>query len=151
MSFHLAQLNVARAVAPLDDDQLADFMNRRRGNALAESSPGFVWRLKTDAGNATDIKVTDDPLFIINMSVWESIDHLYAFVYRSDHRDVFARRFEWFERSQGPSMVLWWHPIGVEPTALEALERLRMLTERGPTRDAFTFRQRFDAPDDASA
>jgi heme-degrading monooxygenase HmoA len=150
--FHLAQLNVARAVAPLDDDQMADFMNRLdEVNALAERSPGFVWRLKSDIGNATDIKVTDDPLFIINMSVWESIDHLHAFVYRSDHKDVFARRFEWFERSQGPSMVLWWHPLGVEPTAEEALERLRILTERGPTHQAFTFKQRFDPPEDVAA
>ena len=145
--FHLAQLNVARAVAPLDHGRMADFMNRLdEVNALAEGSPGFVWRLKTDAGNATDIKVTDDPLFIINMSVWESIDHLHAYVYRSDHKDLFARRFEWFERSQGPSMVLWWQPVGVEPTADQALERLQLLAERGPTQDAFTFKQRFDQP-----
>jgi len=145
--FHLAQLNVARAVAPLDHGRMADFMNRLdEVNALAEGSPGFVWRLKTDAGNATDIKVTDDPLFIINMSVWESIDHLHAYVYRSDHKDLFARRFEWFERSQGPSMVLWWQPVGVEPTSEQALARLRLLAERGPTAEAFTFKQRFDRP-----
>ncbi len=93
---------------------MADFMNALdEVNALAERSPGFVWRLKTDAGNATDIKVTDDPLFIINMSVWESIDHLHAYVYRSDHKDVFARRFEWFERSTGRA----WSCGGIPPAS----------------------------------
>ena len=97
--YHLAQLNVGRAVAPLDDAWLADFMNWLDGiNALAEGSPGFVWRLQGDNGNNTSLKVSDDPQFIVNLSVWASIDDLHAFTYRSEHKAVFARRYEWFER-----------------------------------------------------
>jgi heme-degrading monooxygenase HmoA len=147
-SYHLAQLNVGRAVAPMDDEQMADFVARLEEiNALAEQSPGFVWRLQTEAGNATDIKVSDDPLFIVNLTVWETPDDLHAFTYRSDHKTVFARRFEWFERASGPNLVLWWQPAGTIPTTDEALARLRLLAEQGPTPDAFTFKQRFAPPD----
>ena len=146
--YHLAQLNVGRAVAPLDDARLADFMNWLDGiNALAEGSPGFVWRLKGDNGNNTSLKVSDDPQFIVNLSVWASIDDLHAFTYRSEHKAVFARRYEWFERADGPNMVLWWVPAGTLPDAAEALDRLRRLTESGPTSDAFSFKQRFPPPD----
>jgi hypothetical protein len=146
-SFHIAQLNVGRAVAPLDDPQLADFMAwLNRINALAERSPGFVWRLQGDNGNNTDLKVSDDPRFIVNMSVWESIDDLHAFTYRSNHKTVFARRYEWFERAAGPNMVMWWIPAGTLPDVAEALERLRRLEALGPTPEAFTFKQRFPPP-----
>ena len=144
---HLAQLNVGRAVAPLDDPRLLAFMSRLdEVNALAEASPGFVWRLQSEIGNATDIKVSDDPLFIINLSVWESPDDLYAFTYRSDHKTVFASRYDWFERASGPNMVLWWQPAGTLPTPAEALARLRLLGDNGPSPDAFTFKTRFDPP-----
>ena len=150
--FHIAQLNVARAVAPLDDAQMVDFMNSLDEiNGLGESSPGFVWRLKSDTGNATDIKVSDNPMFIINLTVWRSVDDLYGFVYRSRHKDYFARRFEWFERIGAPSVVLWWIPAGTTPTADEAMRRLALLTENGPTPEAFTFKQRFDPPVDSPA
>jgi hypothetical protein len=146
--FHLAQLNVGRAVAPLDHDTMSGFMTRLDEiNGLGEQSPGFVWRLKDDSGNATSIKISDDPLFIINLTVWESIDALYAFVYRSEHKNLFARRFEWFERWQGPSMVLWWQPAGTLPTITEAAARLQMLAANGPTREAFNFKNLFDPPD----
>ena len=145
--YHLAQLNVGRAVAALDDPRLHGFMSRLdEVNALAEASHGFVWRLKSDAGNATDIKVSDDPLFIINLSVWETPDDLYAFTYRSNHKTVFASRYDWFERASGPNMVMWWQPAGTVPTPAEALERLARLAEQGPTPEAFTFKSRFDPP-----
>ena len=148
MAFHLAQLNIGRAVAPMDDPRMADFMARLDAiNALAERSPGFVWRLQSEAGNATDIKVSDDPLFIINLTLWGSPGDLFAFTYRSDHKAVFARRYEWFERATGPNVVLWWQPAGTIPTTEDALARLRLLTELGPTPDAFTFRQQFPPPD----
>jgi uncharacterized protein DUF3291 len=149
MPHHIAQLNVGRAVAPLDSPQLADFMAWLDAvNAIADRSPGFVWRLQGDNGNNTSLKVTDDALFIINMSVWESIDALHAFTYRSDHRKVFARRFEWFERADGPNMVLWWVAAGTIPSPDEALARLRLLAERGPTPDAFGFKSTFPPPDE---
>ena len=83
---------------------------------MAERSPGFVWRLQGPSGNATDLHVGDDPLVIVNLTVWDTADDLFAFTYRSDHRSVFARRFEWFERREGPSVALWWQPTGTIPT-----------------------------------
>jgi len=145
--YEIVQLNVARALAPLDSPQLAPFMARLDEiNALAERSPGFRWRLQGESGNATEVRVWDDPLVIVNLTVWESIDHLHEFTYRSDHRTVFARRFDWFERLDGPSTVLWWQPAGEIPTLADALRRLDLLAEQGPGRDAFTFKQRFPAP-----
>ena len=84
-------------------------------NALADDSPGFVWRLQSDSGNATDIDVGGDPLFIVNLSVWESVEALSKFVYRTAHRDVMIRRREWFERPHGPYQALWWVPAGHRP------------------------------------
>lgn len=145
--YEVAQLNLARAVAPLDDPVMAGFVARLDEiNALAERSAGFVWRLQGESGSATDLPVTDDPLVIANLTVWETIEHLHAFTYRSDHREVFARRFDWFERWDGPSTVLWWQPAGAIPTLPAALERLQLLADRGPTPDAFTFKQRFPPP-----
>jgi len=145
--YDIVQLNVGRAVAPLDDAVMADFMNwLDEINALAERSPGFVWRLQGESGNNTDLKVSDDPLFIVNLSVWSSIDALYDFTYRSDHRTVFKRRHEWFERLGRPTTVLWWQLTGTVPTAEEALARLDRLTTDGPTLEAFTFKERFPPP-----
>ena len=148
MSDHqIAQLNVARAVAPLDDPRMADFMALLdEVNMLAERSPGFVWRLEGPSGNATDLRVGDDPLVIVNLTVWDSAEDLFAFTYRSDHRSVFARRFEWFERWDGPSVVLWWQPVGTIPTIEEAFRRLELLADHGPTPEAFPFKQRFAPP-----
>jgi hypothetical protein len=145
---HIAQLNVARAVAPLDDPRLADFVALLdEVNLLAERSPGFVWRLQGESGNATDVSVPGDPLVIVNLTVWESPDDLFAFTYRSAHRAVFARRFEWFERWDGPSAVLWWQPRGTIPTIEDAFRRLQHLAEHGPAAEAFTFKQQFESPD----
>jgi uncharacterized protein DUF3291 len=149
MPHHIAQLNVGRAVAPLESRQLADFMAWLDAvNAIADGSPGFVWRLQGDNGNNTALKVSDDPLFIVNMSVWESIEALHAFTYRSDHKAVFARRYEWFERADGPNMVLWWVRAGTIPTVDDALARLRLLAERGPTPEAFGFKSPFPPPEE---
>lgn len=146
-SFQIAQLNVGRSVAPMDDARMADFVARLDEiNALADGSPGFVWRLQGDNGNATELKYTEDPLFIVNLSVWESLDDLYAFTYRSNHKTVFARRFEWFERSVGPNVVIWWQPAGSIPSVEDALRRLELLAREGPTPEAFTLRQRFAPP-----
>jgi len=145
--WHIAQLNVARAVAPLDSPRLADFMGALDAiNALGEASPGFVWRLKSDSGNATDIRLNDDPLLIVNMTVWESIETLFEFVYRSAHTKVMMRRREWFEKPAEAYQVLWWIPAGTIPTTQEAMARLEYLRRHGPTPHAFTFKQHFPAP-----
>jgi hypothetical protein len=111
-------------------------------NALADQAPGFVWRLQTGDGNATAIRAFDDDRVIVNMSVWESIEHLSDFVYRSGHLTVMRRRREWFERIR-VHMALWWVPIGHTPSVLEAEERLAHLQAHGPAPYAFTFKARF--------
>jgi len=144
--FHLAQINVGRTLAPLDSPQLAGFVERLDDiNALADRSPGFVWRLQSESGNATDIQVSADPNFIVNMSVWEDLDALFAYVYRSDHLQVMALRRQWFEKPSGAFMALWWLPAGTLPDAAEGLERIALLERRGATPEAFTFKQPFDA------
>ncbi len=144
--FHLAQINVARALAPLDDPKLAGFVERLDDiNALADRSPGFVWRLQSDSGNATDIQVSGDPNFIVNMSVWEDLDALFAYVYRSDHLQVMAQRRQWFEKPAGAFMALWWLPAGELPGVEEGMRRLAILDRQGPTAEAFTFKAPFDA------
>jgi hypothetical protein len=148
MKWHLAQVNVGRFIKPVEDPANADFINALdHVNALAEASPGFVWRLTGDGNNATDIKpFPDDPNMAINMSVWESIDALAAFVYRNmDHRGVMRRRREWFEERQ-VYMALWWVPAGTLPTIEDAKAKLALLEQLGPTQEAFTFRQPFAAP-----
>lgn len=119
-------------------------------NAIADAAAGFVWRLQTEAGNATSIPVLGDDRLIVNMSVWASIDQLADFVYRSGHVAVMRRRREWFERIK-VFMALWWVPAGHLPTVAEAEERLEHLRSHGPTSRAFTFRQRFPAPGAAEA
>ena len=145
--FDIAQLNIARARGPLEGEIMAEFMGRLDEiNALAEASPGFVWRLKGENNNNTALKVSDDPLFIVNLSAWRSIDELWAFTYASTHKELFRRRFDWFERSPTPSMVMWWIPRGTVLGVDEALARLKRLTADGPTPAAFTFKQRFPPP-----
>ena len=150
MDFELAQINIARAVAPVDDPQLADFMAALDEiNALAEASPGFVWRLQTEDGNATSIQAFDDPRLLVNMSVWESCDALFTYVYRSAHAKIMARRREWFDKMDGPYQALWWVTKGHRPSVEEGRKKLQVLAEQGPTPEAFTLKDRFPSPDAA--
>jgi hypothetical protein len=143
---HIAQLNVGRMLAPVTAPEIADFMAALDPiNALADVAPGFVWRLQTDAGNATSIHAFDDELMLLNMSVWDSIETLRAFTYTTAHTDVLRRRREWFERLAVAHLVLWWVPVGHIPTVDEALDRLDRLRRDGPTPAAFTFRVPFAA------
>ena len=146
MDFHLAQLNIARMLAPIDSPVMADFVaNLDRINNLAENSNGFVWRLKDDTNNATSIRVFDDDFLIVNMSVWDSADSLYRFVYQSDHVEVFKRRKDWFEKMPEMHMVLWYVPVGYNPSVADAVERLTYLRLEGETPYAFSFRKKFSA------
>jgi hypothetical protein len=145
---HLAQLNIGRMLAPLDSEQMAGFVNALEPiNALADGAPGFVWRLQTEDGDATAIRPYDDDMMIVNMSVWESVEALADFAYRSDHRAVMVQRRQWFERMAEAFVVLWWVPAGHRPSVVEARERLDLLRREGPTPAAFTFRSPFPAPD----
>lgn len=147
-AWHLAQVNIGRLNAPIDHPDIAEFKDALDTiNALAESSPGFVWRLQDDVGNATSIEVDPgDELVIPNMSVWRSVESLSEFVYRSDHTPFLRRRREWFQRFGSTFMALWWVPDGHRPTLDEAKERLSILDREGPTPEAFTFRHRFPPP-----
>lgn len=146
--FHLAQVNVARLRAAIDSPLLADFVaNLDRVNAIADASPGFVWRLQTEDGDATAIRAFDDESIIVNMSVWTSLAALREFVYQSDHVAIVRRRREWFHGSTDAFLALWWIPAAATPTVDDAKHRLEALRHRGPTPFAFTFRTPFLAPD----
>lgn len=142
----LAQVNIARLKAPLDSPLLKDFVDALDPvNAVADRSPGFVWRLQSDSGNATDIPVLGDEWLIINMSVWRDTDALTAFMYQGQHRELLSRRREWFERLSEAVTALWWVPVGHRPTVAEAEERILHLRAHGPTPYAFTLRTSFPA------
>jgi hypothetical protein len=148
-AYELAQLNIARMKAPLESPSMADFVaNLDRINALAESSPGFVWRLKTDDGNATALRPLGEDT-LINVSVWKDVASLNQYVYQSAHVEIMRRRKEWFERMREAWVVLWWIPRGHRPTVSEAIAKLELLRAKGPTTEAFTFRRAFRPPDAA--
>ncbi len=145
--YHLAQINIARMLAPIDSPIMADFVAQLPPiNALAEQSPGFVWRLQSDSGDATSIKVYDDDMIIINLTVWETADALRAFVYKSDHYSVLRDRKRWFEIFKGSYYVLWWVPAGHLPSTEEGKERLEYLREHGDSTYAFSFKNIFPMP-----
>lgn len=148
MSWHLAQINVARFIAPQDDPANADFMAALdHVNAMADAAPGFVWRLVGAGGDATDL-VPDaaDPNLIANMSVWTDVAALRAFVYEQpDHLAVMRRRRDWFDKMD-VFMALWWVPVGHFPTLAEGMAKIAHLAAHGPTAEAFTFQTLVAAP-----
>ena len=146
--YHLAQLNIATMREPLESPSMAEFVaNLDRINALADSAPGFVWRLKDEQGDATSVRPFGEDV-LVNMSVWESVESLQDFAFRTAHTDIMRRRREWFDRMEQAYAVLWWIAAGHIPSIAEAAQRLALLREHGPTADAFTFRQSFAPPDD---
>jgi len=149
--YHLAQINVARMLAPLDDPIMADFVAQLDAiNAVADQSQGFVWRLQTEEGNATSINAFENDCILVNMSVWESVEVLHQYTYRSQHAGVFRDRKKWFVPYDGPYFTLWWIPAGHIPSVEEGKERLEMLRLNGPTPEAFTFKKHFPSPDEIS-
>jgi len=141
---HLAQINIGRLLAPLDDPLIAEFVaNLDRINALADGAPGFVWRFQTPEGNATAVRPYADERIIVNFSVWESVEALQTYVYRSAHAEIMRKRRQWFAKMSEAYMALWWVPAGHIPTWQEAKTRLDHLQTHGPTAYAFTFRRLF--------
>lgn len=146
--YHLAQINIARMLAPIDDPIMQDFVNQLPAiNALAEQSPGYVWRLQSEAGDATSIKVYDDDMIIVNLTVWENLDALRHYVYKSAHSGVMRDRKRWFEKFEGPYYAMWWIPEGHIPTTEEAKQRLEHLRTHGETNYAFSFKKEFPQPE----
>jgi hypothetical protein len=135
---HLAQFNVARIKYPLADPRMADFVdNVARVNGLAEQIEGFVWRLKDDSGNAMGMTVYGDPRVLPNLTVWENVEALERFVWKTVHSRFYGRREEWFEPLDGAPLVMWWVPAGHRPTMAEGVERLNHLNDHGPSDEAF--------------
>jgi hypothetical protein len=148
MGYHIAQVNIGRIKGPIDGPVMAGFVARLdEVNALADISPGFVWRLQTSAGNATYLRPYDDDRILVNMSVWQTVDALKDYVYRTVHAQLLRQRQEWFENFAGSYMALWWVPAGHLPGVDEAKKRLAHLENHGPTEFAFTFKKVFQ-PDE---
>jgi len=143
---HLAQLNIAKAKYSLESPEIKEFVdNLEPVNKLAESSPGFIWRLQDESGDATSITAFSDPDIIVNMSVWDSTEALKNFMFRTHHRDFLRRKKEWFHNIPDDSYVLWWVPKSHIPTVQEAVEKLEFLRNNGDTPNAFTFKSNFSA------
>ena len=149
---HLAQVNIARAKAPLDSPIMQGFVDQLDHiNRLAEASHGFVWRLQTEEGDATALKVFDDELIIVNVSVWDSFESLKNYVYTGDHLSVLKDKKHWFEQASAPTLALWWIAAGHLPTIEEAKRALATLTTQGSCAEAFTFAKPFPAPEEHTA
>ena len=152
MNDHLAQINIGRLIAPLDDPKIAEFVAQLDPiNALADKAPGFVWRLQSESGNATDIAYNDDPFVIVNMSVWESAEALRDFAYKSNHMKVLRDRAKWFEKADKPTYCLWWIPVGHVPSVAEGRERLEHYQQHGATPFSFWFSKLYPAEEKALA
>ena len=145
--YHLAQLNIATALASMDSGVMKDFAeNLERINGIGEASPGFVWRLKDDSGDATSIQVYDDPNILVNLTVWQDADALKYFLFKTDHAQFLKRKKEWFKPVREANYVLWWVPVGHIPNVLEAKAKLEYLREHGDSPQAFSFKKLFPAP-----
>jgi Domain of unknown function (DUF3291) len=146
MTYHLAQINIGRLIAPMDDPRIADFIAQLVPvNALADAAPGFVWRLQSAYGNAMDISYNGDPTINVNMSVWESVETLRDYVYKSNHVQVLRDRAKWFEKMNKPFACLWWVRAGHIPSVAEGRERLEYYQAHGPTPYSFWFSKLYPA------
>lgn len=146
--FYLAQINIAQAKAEMESDTMHGFVSRLDEiNAIADNAPGFVWRLQSEEGDATSIRVFDDPLLLVNMSVWENIESLRDFVYKSLHVELIRDREAWFDKIDSMHQVLWWVPAGHIPSTQEAQEKLATICTNGPSQAAFTFGKPFQKPE----
>ena len=146
-NYHIAQINIAQMRGLLESPVMEGFVARLDEiNALADRSPGFVWRLETEEGDATSIQAFDDPLMLVNMSVWDGIEALHAFIYRSTHLQLLQGKRSWFKKPVKPHLALWWIAAWHEPSVVEAKARLELLQNQGPGPDAFTFSQRYPVP-----
>ncbi|MEU5693544.1 DUF3291 domain-containing protein [Actinosynnema sp. NPDC020468] len=151
-TYQLAQVNIARLLAPLDSPQLAGFVAALDPvNAVADRAAGFVWRLQTAEGDATAVRIFDDEWLLVNMSTWRTHRELVDYVYGPEHAAVLRERRQYFARAAEAMTALWWVPAGHLPTVTEAQQRLVHLRENGPTAYSFSLRVTFPAPDEYSS
>ena len=147
MHYHLAQLNIAQALDEMDAPRMQDFVSQLDAiNAMADQAKGFVWRLQSEAGDATALRVFDNPLLLVNMSVWESVEDLKQFVYQSQHVELIRDRASWFDKMDRGHQVLWWVKAGHIPSIEQAKQKLEYLEKHGPSAQAFVFGRTFPAP-----
>ena len=147
MKYHLAQINVAKARAEMTEPLMQGFVSRLAEiNSIADNAPGFVWRLQSEAGDSTAIRIFGDQLILVNMSVWESFEDLKNYVYKSKHVELVRDRQAWFSSYSGANQALWWVEAGHIPSIAEAKEKLAYLEKHGPSPEAFVFGKNFPAP-----
>ena len=140
MNYHLAQINIAQALGSMESESMKGFVDRLDEiNTIADNAPGFVWRLQSEEGDATAIRAFDNPLLLINMSVWEDIESLKGYVYKSFHVELIQDRDAWFGKMLQAHQALWWVPAGHIPTVEEGKLKLDHLQQYGPSEAAFTF------------
>lgn len=148
MKYQLAQINIAHAVAEMDSEEMSGFVARLDEiNGLADQAPGFVWRLQSEEGDATAIREFDDPLILVNMSVWQNVESLKDFVYKSLHVELIRDRDAWFSKMASAHQALWWVPEGHQPSIEEGKTKLELLDQQGPNPQVFTFAKAFPTPD----
>lgn len=147
IQYHLAQVNIAKAIAPLDNPVMQGFVDQLDHiNQLADNSEGFIWRLQTEEGDATALQPFDDPLIIMNLSVWSSLESLKIYAYSGDHLNIMKQKKSWFEKSSEATLALWWLPVGELPTPESARAMLEKLRREGPSQEVFTFAKPYLMP-----
>ncbi len=143
--YHLAQINIAQAQDEMDTPTMQGFVNRLEEiNSIADNADGFIWRLQSEEGDTTSIRVFDDPLLLVNMSVWQDIASLKNYVYRTAHVELIQDREAWFNKIKPKHQALWWVPAGHIPSIEEGKERLDYLRKHGPSSHAFIFAKPFE-------
>ena len=147
-NYQLAQINIAKMNGVnINDPVMKEFVdNLILINSLAESSDGFVWRLKGENNNATNLNPYNDEQIIVNISVWQSIEHLEHYVYKTMHTEFLKRRKEWFQKFGKAYYALWWIVKDEYPTVAEAISKLTYMQQNGATQEAFDFKNRFKTP-----
>ena len=146
--YQLAQINIGRIKgAGIDDPIMKEFVDNLDAiNRLAETSAGFIWRLKSDDNNATSFNPYNDEQVIINISVWENIESLENYVFKTLHADFLRRRKEWFQKFGKVTTAMWWIREGEFPSVEEAVDKLARLQQEGPTSSIFDFKSKFPPP-----
>jgi hypothetical protein len=146
--YHLAQLNIARMTMAYDDPRMQGFIDGLEPvNQLADQSPGFVWRMVTEESREQELFDFEASGWLVNMSVWEDLESLKAFVVMPLHLSIMRRRTEWFGKLDLATMVLWWVRKGHIPSFIEAMQQLEHLRLNGPGPEAFSFSSPFDPPE----